>query len=54
MLVKDGWKIGKSPTTVDSIIRKRNLRDTILNQPIVEEYQNFDIQFVDFVNTEKP
>ena len=45
-LVENGWEIGKSPTTVDSIIRKRLKRNEILNQPIVEEYQDFDIQFV--------
>jgi hypothetical protein len=45
-LVKNGFKIGKSRTVVDSIIKKRLKRDEFLNQPIIEEYRNFDIEFV--------
>ncbi len=45
-LVENGWKVGKSPNTIDSIIKKRLKRDEILNQPIIEEYRNFDIQFL--------
>ena len=45
-LVKNGWKVGKSPNTIDSIIKKRMKRDEILNQPVIEEYRNFDIQFL--------
>ena len=44
-LVEKGFQIGKSPTTVDSIIKKRTKRDEFLNQPIIEEYRNFDIEF---------
>ena len=44
-LVEKGFQIGKSPTTVDSIIKKRIKRDEFLNQPIVEEYRDFDIEF---------
>ena len=45
-LVENGWKVGKSPNTIDSIIRKRLKRYEILNQPVIEEYKNFDIQFL--------
>jgi hypothetical protein len=45
-LVKNGFKIGKSRTVVDCIIKKRLKRDEFLNQPIIEEYRNFDIEFV--------
>ena len=45
-LRKNGFKIGKSRTVVDSIIKKRLKRDEFLNQPIIEEYRNFDIEFV--------
>ena len=45
-LVENGWKVGKSPNTIDSIIKKRMKRDEILNQPVIEEYRNFDIQFL--------
>ena len=45
-LIKNGFKIGKSRTCVDSIIKKRLKREEFLNQPIKEEYRNFDIEFV--------
>ena len=45
-LLKNGFKIGKSRTCVDSIIKKRLKREEFLNQPITEEYRNFDIEFV--------
>ena len=45
-LVENGWKVGKSPNTIDSIIKKRQKREMRLNQSVVEEYQNFDIQFL--------
>ena len=41
-----GMNVGKSPNTIDSIIKKRLKRDEILNQPIIEEYRDFDIQFL--------
>ena len=44
ILKTNGWKIGNSPTTVDFIIKKRLKRDRILNQPIIEEYRDFDIE----------
>ena len=45
-LVEMGMNVGKSPNTIDSIIKKRLKRDEILNQPIIEEYRDFDIQFL--------
>jgi hypothetical protein len=45
-LVKKGFEIGKSPSTVHSIIKKREKREKFLNQPVIEEYRNFDILFV--------
>jgi len=45
-LVENGWKVGKSPNTIDSIIKKRLKRNKILNQPVIEEYRDFDIQFL--------
>ena len=50
ILVKKGFKIGKSPSTVDSIIKKRTKREQFLNQPIIEEYRNFDIEFLRIQN----
>ncbi|MDP6533323.1 MAG: hypothetical protein QGH89_05795 [Candidatus Marinimicrobia bacterium] len=45
-LVEMGMNVGKSPNTIDSIIKKRLKRDEILNQPIIEEYRDFDLQFL--------
>ena len=45
-LVEMGMNVGKSPNTIDSIIKKRLKRDEILNQPVIEEYKNFNIQFL--------
>ena len=44
-LLKNGFKIGKSKTTVHSIIKKMKKRDEFLNQPVVEGYKDFDILF---------
>ena len=44
-LINNGFKIGKSPYTVHSIIKKREKRDKFLNQPVVEGYKDFDIEF---------
>ncbi len=44
-LIKNGFKIGKSPTTVHSIIKKMEKRDKFLNQPVIEGYKDFDILF---------
>ena len=45
-LLENGFKIGKSRTTVDTIIKKRKERDRFFNQKITEDYNGFDIQFV--------
>ena len=45
-LIKNGFKIGKNRTTVDSIIRKRLKREEFLNQKVTELYENFDIEFL--------
>ena len=40
-LVDNGFKVGKSRTVVDSMIKKRIMREFILNQPIIlEEYKD--------------
>lgn len=44
-LINKGFKIGKSPSTVHSIIKKMEKRDKFLNQPVVEGYKDFDILF---------
>ena len=44
-LINKGFKIGKSPSTVHSIIKKREKRDKFLNQPVIEGYKDFDILF---------
>ena len=46
VLVKEKWKIGKSPTTVDHMIRKMYRRDRILNQKDVVEIVKVDIELI--------
>ena len=46
VLVSEKFKIGKSPTTVDSMIKKMDLRDKILNQKVVVEIVKVDIEFM--------
>ena len=46
VLVKEKWKIGKSPTCVDTMIRKMNRRDRILNQKDVVEIVKVDIELL--------
>jgi len=43
VLVKEKWKIGKSPTCVDTMIKKMDRRDRILNQKDVVEIVKVDI-----------
>ena len=43
VLVKEKWKIGKSPTTVDHMIKKMDRRNRILNQKDVVEIVKVDI-----------
>ena len=45
-LVEMERNVGKSPNTIDSIIKKRLKRNKILNQPVIEEYRDLDIQFL--------
>ena len=45
-MVENGFKVAKSSTTIDSIIKKRLKRDAFLNQPITNEYRNYDIEFL--------
>ena len=44
-LVNNGFEIGKSRTTVDSIIKKIKKREKFLSQPILDGYRNFRLQF---------
>ena len=46
VLVSEKFKIGKSPTTVDSMIKKMDRRDRILNQKVVVEIVKVDIEFI--------
>ena len=43
-LLKNGFEIGKSRTTVDSIIKKIKKREEFLSQPIIDGYGNFWIE----------
>ena len=45
VLVKEGFEVGKSRTTVDSIIKKIKKREEFLSQPIIDGYGNFRLQF---------
>jgi len=44
-LVKKGYEIGKSRTTVDSIIKKMKKRDEFYHQPIMDGYGNFRVEW---------
>ena len=46
-LVKNGFKIGKSRTTVDSIIKKIKKREKFLSQPIVDGIGNFRVKMIE-------
>jgi len=43
-LVKNGFKIGKSRTTVDSIIKKMKRKNDYISQPILDGYGNFRVE----------
>ena len=45
-MVENGFDVAKSSTTIDSIIKKRLKREVFLNQPITNEYRNYDIEFL--------
>ena len=44
-LSENGFKVGKSRSCVDTMIKKIKKRECFLNQPVIEEYRNFDIEF---------
>ena len=46
VLVREKFKIGKSPTTVDHMIKKMDRRDRILNQKDVVEIVKVDIEWI--------
>ena len=46
-LVKNGFKIGKSRTTVDSIIKKIKKREEFLSQPIIDGIGNFRVEMME-------
>jgi len=47
-LVKNGFEIGKSRTTVDSIIKKIKKREEFLSQPIIDGIGNFRIKMMEY------
>ena len=46
-LVKNGYKIGKSRTTVDSIIKKMKKRDEFFSKPILDGIGNFRVKMLE-------
>ena len=46
-LVQNGFKIGKSRTTVDSIIKKIKKREEFLSQPIIDGIGNFQVEMLE-------
>ena len=44
-LIKNGFKIGKSRTTVDSIIKKMREREEFYSQPILDGIGNFRVEW---------
>ena len=46
-LIKNGFEIGKSRTTVDSIIQKINKREEFLSQPIIDKIGNFRVELLE-------
>ena len=43
-IIKNGFKIGKSRTTVDSIIKKMRKREEFYSQPILDGIGNFRVE----------
>ena len=43
-LLKNGFEIGKSRTTVDSIIKKIKKREEFLSQPIIDGIGSFRVE----------
>ena len=48
-LLKNRFKIGKSRTTVDSIIKKIKKREEFLSQPIIDGIGNFRIKMMEII-----
>ena len=47
-LVNNEFEIGKSRTTVDSIIKKIKKRKEVLSQPIIDGIGNFRVEMIEF------
>jgi cobalamin biosynthesis Co2+ chelatase CbiK len=45
-LIENGFEIGKSRTTVDSIIKKIKKRKEFLSQPVIDKIGNFRIMMM--------
>ena len=45
-LLENGYDIGKSRTTVDSMIRKMKKRDEFFSQPILDGIGNFRVEWM--------
>ena len=45
-LRQNGFNIGKTRTTVNSIIKKMKKRDGFYHQPIMDGYRNFRIEWI--------
>jgi len=48
-LTKNGYEIGKSRTTVDSMIKKMKKRDEFFSQPILDGIGNFRIKMLEII-----
>ena len=46
-LIKNGYKIGKSRTTVDSMIKKMKKRDEFFSQTILDGIGNFRVEMLE-------
>ena len=44
-LLKNGFKIGKSRTTVDKILKKMKRKHNYISQPIMDGYGNFRVEW---------
>ena len=45
-LRENGFNIGKTRTTVNSIIKKMKKRDEFYHQPIMDGYRNFRVEWI--------
>ena len=45
-LIKNGFNIGKSRTTVDKILKKMKKREEFLSQPIIDGIGNFRVKWL--------